>query len=307
MKETIEYYYNLNVDNLEELDGKYHFKIHNQDYFFVFFNRSLDELKDILGVCEEMIKKGIMPHYILLNINNSPLTKINDYYYILFSLTNIGEKYDIFYMTDVMNKLALNPTKSSLYRNNWDLLWSEKIDYFEYQVRELAIKKNVVKSTFSYYIGMSENAISYVRSTNLKYGSNFGGKIVLSHRRIFYPNYKLNYLNPLSFIFDIEVRDIAEYLKAMFFKEEVSEVLDELSSYLKIKELNIYEYQMLMARLLYPTFYFDAYDDVMNKDKDEEELVNIIKKCQDYELFLKKAYLEISKYANIEKITWLID
>ena len=46
MKETLEYYYNLDIDNLEELDGKYHFKIENQDFFFVFYNRGLEELED---------------------------------------------------------------------------------------------------------------------------------------------------------------------------------------------------------------------------------------------------------------------
>ena len=48
MKETLEYYYNLDIDNLEELDGKYHFKIENQDFFFVFYNRGLEELEDII-------------------------------------------------------------------------------------------------------------------------------------------------------------------------------------------------------------------------------------------------------------------
>ena len=54
----------------------------------------------------------------------------------------------------------------------------------------------------------------------MKYGGD-AYRIVLSHRRVFYPNYKLNYLNPLSFVFDLEVRDVAEYLKAMFFKKDM--------------------------------------------------------------------------------------
>src|SRR5699024_9169729 len=147
---------------------------------------------------------------------------------------------------------TLNNYNSKLYRNNWENLWMQKVDYFEYQIRELGLDKQVIKNSFSYYIGLAENAISYVHNVKLKYPSQ--GTIVLSHRRIFYPNYKLNYLNPLSFIFDLEVRDIAEYLKAMFFSEDdESEVLEELKSFLKIKRLTIYEYNMLYARLLYPS------------------------------------------------------
>ncbi len=307
MKETLEYYYNLDIDNLEELDGKYHFKIENQDFFFVFYNRGLEELEDIIGVCNEMFLKGINVHEVIRNRDNSFLTKVNEYNYILFKVNNLSEEYDIFDMVNISNKLVLNNNKSSLYRNNWSSLWSDKIDFFEYQVRELGVEKNVVKSSFSYYVGLSENAISYVNNAILKYGGVSSGRIVLSHRRVFYPNYKLNYMNPLSFVFDLEVRDVAEYLKSMFFKKDIEYCLDELKSYLSIRKLNIYEYHMFYARLLYPSYYFDVYDSVMNKNVNEEELVKIVKRSNDYEKFLKITYLEISKYVRLDKIDWIIE
>lgn len=307
MKETLEYYYNLNIDNLEELDGKYHFKIENQDFFFVFYNRGLEELEDIIEVCNEMFLKGINVHEVIRNRNNSFLTKVNEYNYILFRVNNLSEEYDIFDMVNISNKLILNNNKSSLYRNNWGSLWSDKIDFFEYQVRELGIEKNVVKSSFSYYVGLAENAISYVNNVVLKYGGVSSGRIVLSHRRVFFPNYRLNYMNPLSFVFDLEVRDVAEYLKSMFFKKDIEYCLDELKSYLSIRKLNIYEYHMFYARLLYPSYYFDVYDSVMNKNVNEEELVKIVKRSNDYEKFLKITYLEISKYVRLDKIDWIIE
>ena len=33
MKETISYYYNLKIDELEEKNGKYYFQINGQNYF----------------------------------------------------------------------------------------------------------------------------------------------------------------------------------------------------------------------------------------------------------------------------------
>lgn len=306
MKDTISFYYNIDIDTLEEKDGKYHFKYQNRDFFFVFFNRNLEELEDLLDCISEMQKKGIDVHGILINKDNSILTKINEYNYILFSVNNCSETYDIFDIIDMNNKLTLNNYNSKIYRNNWENLWMQKVDYFEYQIRELGLDKQVIKNSFSYYIGLAENAISYVHNVKLKYPSQ--GTIVLSHRRIFYPNYKLNYLNPLSFIFDLEVRDIAEYLKAMFFSEDdESEVLEELKSFLKIKRLTIYEYNMLYARLLYPSYYFDIYEEVMNKERSEEDLLKIISKNENFEEFLKKAYLEITKYAILEKVEWIIN
>ena len=273
MKETIKYYYNIDVQNIEEKDGKYFFRYQNQDFFFVFFNRNLDELDDILKCCTNMREKGIVAHNIIVNINGEVLTKVNNYNYILMSVNKFSEEYDIFDIVNISNKLTLNNQSSRLYRNNWSLLWSEKMDYFEYQIRELGLEKKIIQD-----------------------------------RRIFYPNYKINFLNPLSFIFDLEVRDIAEYLKAMFFSNQNDEdVLEELKCFLQIKKLTPYEYSMLFARLLYPSYYFDLYDAIMNHDESEEKLISIIAKVDDFELFLKEAYLEISKYASIDKINWLIN
>ncbi len=308
MKETIKYYYNIDIDDLKEQDGKYFFKYQNQDFFFVYFNRNIEELNDILICVNNMKEKGIDVHNIIINRNGQYLTKINNFDYILMSVNNYNEEYDIFDMINIVNKLTLNYNTSKLYRNNWSNLWTQKMDYFEYQIRELGINKTVIKDSFSYYLGLAENAISYVNNTNLKYNALNNAKITLAHRRIFYPNYKLNFLNPLAFIFDLEVRDIAEYLKAMFFaSDNAEEVIEELKYYLQIKTLSIYEYHMLYARLLYPSYYFDLYENIMNNDESEEKLVNIIKKNKEYELFLKNAYLEISKYAPIEKIDWLIN
>ena len=60
------------------------------------------------------------------------------------------------------NMLILNETKSKLYRNSWASLWSAKLDYFEYQVSELGKDKPLILDSFSYYLGLGENAISYL-------------------------------------------------------------------------------------------------------------------------------------------------
>ncbi|MDE6284482.1 MAG: hypothetical protein K2M17_01930 [Bacilli bacterium] len=307
MKETIKYYYNIEVEDIEELNGKYHFKFNQRDYFFVFYNRLPEELEDIILCSRNLKEKNVDCHDILLNRNNQVLTKVGDYDYILMSVSNLGEEYNIMDIAQLNKKLILSDISGKLYRNNWSKLWSDKVDYFEYQIRELGLKKTAVSDSFSYYLGLAENAIAYVTNTNKMLQRTTMDHVVLSHRRIFYPNLKLNYLNPLSFVFDLEVRDIAEYLKSLFFSEDNSEVMLELESYLKTTHLSSYGYQMLYARLLYPSYYFDVYDEIMNKDTNEEELVKIVAKADDFEEFLKEAYLSISKYAPIEKIDWIME
>ena len=53
MKVTIKYYYDIDVDELEENDGKYHFKFQNRDFFFVFYNLNIEELETKRNIPQE--------------------------------------------------------------------------------------------------------------------------------------------------------------------------------------------------------------------------------------------------------------
>ena len=305
MKEIINYYYNFDIIDTEEHSNYTSFKYLGEDFYFVFFNRTEEELRDLVTLTNELKLKGIRCHDIIINRLGNVLTKVGDNYYILLKINSSkNEEINFITLCEYIDKLKLNSTNSKLYRNNWGELWSKKIDYFEYQIKELGKDKSIILDSFSYYIGLAENAISYVNKINRVIGISENDNIVLSHRRVFYPNTNLNYLNPLSFIFDLEVRDIAGYLKIEFFNGEDS--LLDLITYLKIKKLTQYSYHMLYARLLYPSYYFDIYEDIMNNGADEEKLIPIIKKVEDYEIFLKEAYYEISKYTNLERIDWLL-
>ncbi|MBE6156404.1 MAG: hypothetical protein E7161_01525 [Firmicutes bacterium] len=305
MKEIINYYYNFDIDEIEDNKNYSAFNYYGEDFYFVFFDRDEEELKDIIDLCIELKVKGIRVHDIILNRNKALTTKVGDNFFILLKLnTPKTDTINFISACEFLSKLRLNSKNSKLYRNNWGELWSKKIDYFEYQIREIGKDKTIILDSFSYYIGLAENAISYVNKINKVIGLSEYDNITLSHRRIFYPNTSLNYLNPLSFIFDLEVRDIAEFLKVEFFNGEDS--LLDLITFLKMKRLTSYSYHMLYARLLYPSYYFDLYEDIMNNNSNEERLVKIISRVNEYELFLRKAYDEISKYTHLEKIDWLI-
>jgi len=305
MKEIINYYYNFNIDKIEDYKNYSYFNYYNEDFYFVFFNRTMDELRDIVNICIEMKEKNIKVHDIILNRDKELITKVGDNFYLLFKLNvNKYQIIDFINVCEFSNKFKLNKYNSKLYRNNWGELWSKKIDYLEYQIKELGRDKKIILDSFSYYIGLAENAISYVNKINKVIGISEYDKVTLSHRRIFFPNTVLNYLNPLSFIYDLEVRDVAEYLKMGFFSNEDS--LLDLKTFLKIKKLTPYSYHMLYARLIYPSYYFDLYEDVMNNNGDEEKIINIVNKVNEYEYFLKMAYQEINQYTSLEKIDWII-
>ena len=306
MKEIINFYYNFYVEEMEEHNNYCYFSYYGEDFYFAFLNRSEEELNELVDISDELRLKNIKVHDIILNRDKKIITKVNEKPYVMLKINGLKTKNITFLeIVENINKLKLNKKNSNLYRNNWSNLWSDKVDYFEYQIKEIGKNKKVILDSFSYYIGLAENSISYVNKVNSIFSITENDNIVLSHRRIFYPNIALNYYNPLSFIFDLEVRDVAEYLKISFFNGNDS--LLDLITFLKTKRLTNYSYHLLYARLLYPSYYFDIYENIMNNNEDDiEKLIYIINRVNDYEQFLKLAYLEINKYTSLEKIDWII-
>lgn len=303
MKESIEQNYNITLDYINDENNNYSFKYKNEDYIFTFFNRGKNELDEIIKCNEELKKMNIKTLLFVPNKFNNIITTINETNYVLLHVpNNYKQEVDLTEIIGNNKKLVLKHDYTNLYRNNWANLWSEKLEYYEYQIRELGKDKDVILDTFGYYEAMAINAISLINNNNYVFDEQ-KDKLTLSHRRIFFPNYKLNFYNPLNYIFDLEIRDIAEYIKTDFFYG--TEAYLDLKTFLNSVRLSNYSYQMFYARLLYPSYYFDIYDKIMNKQKDQQEMLNIISKSQDYEMFLRKAYLEISKYAKIDKIPWL--
>lgn len=297
MKNTIEYYYDLIIEKLYIENNVYHFKIDNDDYYFLPFLYDEKTVNKIIEYIVFLKRKNIYCHEIFLNIKKSYLTKIDEVNYLLMKVHDKNRQYSLFDMLELNRKVNITFDN---YSNNWTILWSKKIDYIENQISEIKIDK-IINSSIDYYIGLAENSIYYVNMINRDYLKD---KPVLSHKRVYFPNTQLNYLNPLSFIIDLEVRDIAEYLKAMFWAKD--DAYGELQAYLKTKRLTPYSYNMLFARLLYPSYYFDVYEKVVNNHENSEKIIIFLNGVNEYELFLKKAYKLISSYAKLLKIDWLI-
>lgn len=307
MKELLKLHYNVDVEDLDETNQIIHFSFQNESFYLYPFHRTKEELQDIYAVCTELKSRNVPIATFILNKEGQLVTNLNNMDYILLKFPgNEDAEYNVIDMLKLTQSLKLSDAKSKLYRNNWSELWGKKIDYFEYQMQELGKDKKVVLNSISYYIGLAETAISYATNTELKYQKTDLEQVSLSHKRIQFPNQVVNYFNPLNFIFDLEERDIAEYIKSAFFKDP-NEARIELKAFLSLRKLSVYGYQMFYARLLYPSYYFDIYESVMNTSESEEKLIFYIEKVDQYEIFLKQVYFEILKFAPIEKIDWIVN
>ena len=301
MKNILEYYYNIFPDIVYENGDTYYFFINDIKYYFVPFNRNINELNDLVELTNRLYFKGIKVHTFIGTKEGKFYIEHNKINYVLLRVNTIEkEEVDIYDIIKFNNLEIINENKLN---HSWIKMWENTVDSFEREMSELNNDYPLLIKYFNYFVGLAENAISYVNNINLE---NIN-KYYLSHKRIKVPlNYGMLY-NPLSFIFDYKVRDISEYIKELFFYSKFDE--DEIFKIID-KELNNYsldDVKLLYGRLLFPTYYFDLFEGVLNKEREEKELENIVSLSKNYELFLKELYYFLKTKYNIEPIEWIVN
>lgn len=294
MKNIIEYYYNLRIDELHNKDDNYYFNINNNNFIFKPYTGNIERSYDIYKLNTIMSNKFNIDN-IILNKYNNPLTKINDNFYILTS--NKKEKK---LALPLISNMALNNINiESLERNKWEVLWENKVDYYEMQLGENEKKYPLIRESFDYFVGLAENAISYLVNTKLELKPTINDQKVVSHNNI-----EISLNEPSNLILDHKARDVAEYIKYSFFNNNQN-IFNELNEYFYHNYYSPYGIRVLFSRILYPSFYFNTYDKIISGKVEEKELNKIISKINNYEIYLYNIYLYLRKYYNIPSVDWL--
>lgn len=301
MKNIINYYYNFNLLDVYLVDNKYFFNYKNNDYFFIVFDRPIDDVQSIYNLFLELKKRRLLTNDIILNKDNQIITFVNNTPYILIK-DNVKNKQininDILYIQN--NTINIIKDKK-LYRNNWINMWKAKIDYYEQLMNNISNKYKILNNTIDYYIGLGENAISYL--VNNKITNNI---LCLSHKRIDVNKNSFDFYNPINYILDNRVRDFSEYTKNLFFLGKIS--INNYKYFLDYMNFTREEYILLISRLLFPTYYFDMYDNIINYNLDEIVIEDIINNTDNYISFIRDVmmYIIYQKRINIPFIEWII-
>ena len=290
MKNLINYYYDLILSEMRKNDNNYVFYIDDIEYVFLPFYGNVDRLYEIYRLTYQ---NGRYVHEIIFNKFKSIITYYNNIPYILLKKNIL--------LKDMVNDDYILKYDFPIYKSinfNWKELWKNKIDYYEYQCKEIGVKYKSITESFSYYIGLSELAISLLNYVNIKEINPY-----LSHSRIKYSETIDDFCNPVNLVIDSKVRDVSEYLKSNFIFEKISlkESLDIIS---KLK-LNRSEAILLFSRLLYPSYYFDTYDKIIQDKVKSNKLDIYIEKNVYYETFLKQVYSFLKYKYKMPIIEWL--
>lgn len=290
------------IDDIHQNNKLYYFDYMGYHYALVVYDGEVDLLQEIYNLHLEVLKRGVYVHQIILNKDGSVATLINGVPYILMRLYYEDREIVFDDLLPFFNCYYNNDGK--LNRNNWENLWANKIDYLEYEISQLGQKHPEIRDTFSYFVGLGETSIQI---TNMVNNRGKDEKLMaiksISHDRIKNDATLFDLYNPLNLVVDYRVRNVAEYLKHRYF--EGDNIEEELNKFFMYTELTNDEYLLFLARMIYPTYYFDLYEDIISGSKSSDELKKITNRVNDYQVLIQSIYNYYKSFLRINPIEWL--
>lgn len=297
MKNALIYNYNIYVDDLVFLNDNYYFKFQNNDYVVSSFTRNINEAISIYKLNIDMLNKNFITYRIVLTKDNNILFIYNDIYYILMIIPKIKNR--LITLNDILNfnYEVYDKDILKLDKSNWSYYWENKIDYIEEQFYLVKLKYPVINNTIDYYIGLWENGISYFNFNNL----GMKQKKVIGHKRVGVNTDLYYFLNPINLLVDYKERDIGEYLKSYIYSKNWT--IKDLDNFFDSLNLNKESVMLLITRILFPSYYFDMYEDIVLDNKDENMIKKVINN-KNIIVLLKYLFNKYSSY-NIPLIEWI--
>lgn len=267
MKSKIKFFYNLFIDNI----------VSYEEYSIIESNNNVYILKKIYNTSSSLFTNN---DYFEIISNNSGtiITEIDSSNFILMRvLKGQHNLYDSF-------EPQLTTINSNIVTSD---LWIEKLEYLKKQLINFGQNKKILIQSFNYFCGMAENAISIMKQCEKK---KTCAKSYLCHKRMYYPNNTINYFDPTNFIVDYKSRDVAEYIKSCFFKNKILPQ-EELRKIINNFKISSDDAEILFARMLFPTFYFDLFQQNVTTDSIDSSAFNkIIASIEQYKVLLNNIY-----------------
>lgn len=275
------FYKFYNIKNYILIEKKYEFiKISfNDDIYYLYLIDDISLISNQFNNCKSF------PYFncFIYNTFNSLYCEYNGGLYVL-----LKQSYCKFNLKNLYNGYLSINNYSSM--NDWKFIWCKKIDHIVSicMTKSANFDSNIL-SYVDYYIGLGEMAISLLSTL----------KPFISKLSISYINYDVNlFNNPLNTKIDIAERNFAEYLRIIFYSEEY---LNINFSNLFSKYCNMYNFSLVLIRLIFPHNYFYLIDKLYNFNEDvNDEIKKIINKADDFEKYIKFLYLEMKKFQIFE-------
>ena len=298
MNNLLSYYYDITTNNIRK---------HNNNYFFVFKKNKycLNALEEVnfnyfLNMMQNL-KYNVYVHTLVLNKEKKYITFDGTKYYVLFKINITSDR--IININDIIlfNKYIFLYDYPNINKKMCIEKWSKKIDYFEFYFDSRDDVSNELKNIFYYIVGLGEVAIKYLSINN----SINTGDTIICHKRIKYKYTLYDLYNPLNFIYDEKTRDVAEYIKSLFWNEKWS--YNNIQVIISTVNYNENNFIFLISRLLFPTYFFDLFDEYFNNELEDIYIIKKFDKIKEYQTYIRNiiAIINTMKRLHMPSIDWL--
>ncbi|WP_077327753.1 hypothetical protein [Virgibacillus siamensis] len=192
------------------------------------------------------------------------------------------------------------PQEISSY-GQWKQLWIDKLTAFENKI-VMDVNENptpwskLLSDALPYVVGISENAIQYMQESEgeKRFGDVDQGTMGL---RRYAGNLADGFVWTNELVYDHPARDLAEYIRHRLLQvnDPVKKIRDFLNDYQEERQLSVFSWRMIYARLIFPIHLFDAMERGFAKggnDGSVLELEELLDRQQDYERRLGKFFDE---------------
>lgn len=301
MKNYIKYYYELDVNDLILIDDKYLFKSGDNKYILKLYS-NLD-IQFYYRKLENLLSEYKFFSKIIPNVENKIITFINNKPYILLKidLSLYNDKISIF---DIRTDMLVNSSNwiSNIKRFPWISLWENKIDYLEKWTIEKKDQYKRIYPILNFFLGVSENALLYLKEIIKKSKLNFDNILAIQHDRVDCDESLYDYYDPTSLVIDHPSRDISEYIKTMIMSGEFES--DVFEKYLNTKTFSKFDIMLMYSRMIFPSFFYDSFEKFVLK-KSSTIILDLEDKIKCFQTFLLQVSKILSSKYGIECPKWI--
>ncbi|WAA09952.1 spore coat putative kinase YutH [Fervidibacillus albus] len=301
--------YGLNVEKAFSLSGYKGFQDGRNMYVLIPVSESQQG---------EIVERFYMVHHMhLMKERDVPFfqpTKNNHYighseekYFVLLKMNHSGIKTD----DPVGVKLARFHLRGMSYPypvqhlnrlGKWKDLWVIRQQEMENLWQRLLKQKptspfeHMFVESYSYYSGFIENAIQYFVDTSIDERPERYDRGTITHERFTYDTWfaTIHWKNPFLWVFDHPSRDLAEWVRQLFFNElQLREnVRTFFMNYQSVTPLSSFSWRLILSRLLFPVHFIECVELYYSTNSEavktmmEKRLERLLAKTGEYERFL---------------------
>lgn len=131
-------------------------------------------------------------------------------------------------------------------------LWIKKSNFLEELYFKNKNKYYLIDNSIDYYMAMLELAIYYLKDKN----------------------------NSIY----VKEKYFSNYLKEIFFNNKYKNI--DYKGII-IRGIGIFRYELVIARMVFPSYYFDKFDDIVLNNKEQSILNNVVNKQNEYNNYIK--------------------